>query len=1055
MTNFLGNKIYYNLKETFENNTNNYITIAIDNTNSKNKGSKKYCNISYSQLNTIIKKNYLLYETLKEERKPYFDIEYEECDKTKLINNNIKDLIKECFNDINITIEDKHFLEYGITKKSNSGKWRNKIKVSYHIVINNGYKFNNLKDLQKFKSYLFEKLNEKYTILIQNEDYVIDKIPYGKNQQFKLPYQSKANEDRILKPTNDDDFILKDYLISYDIEDYNIINTDTIELKIQNKKFKTANGKNFDAKKWDCDLISKYMDDVKNCDYIINRVIDINNIDDLVDSIYNSKNISYEIYFRVGSAIKRTMGSNGFNTLLRWVRKYKSNVNEEELKKDYEKFSNEFCGYKTLLTLAKICNKYIDNANPIDYLFKEQTPTITVNKKFLDIQDFKINDYNTIFIKSPMGSGKSYNLKQVVNDYEKIVYLSSRRAFAESMYQDFKDYGFKNYMNEDKISDKMIISVESISKFYFDNVDLLIIDESESIFNIISSDTLTDHNFNENLIILSEYIKNSKKVLVMDAYLSNRSFNAIKTIRNDNDYYYIKNEFKNEERLFYEIEEKEDFLREIIKDFKNNNRIVIVCGSKKFGFNIVDELERLDLNKRIRFYNAERPLDLNKCVNKEWEKIDCLIYTPTITCGISYTNKDFDKLFIYTINKGSSHFRDTIQAHKRVRYFKENEICICINDKYKGFNKTQYPTNPIDIKEMITTYRKDLFINNTYVSINDNPIFKDWVLDIHINNIMETNIHSIYLRKVVYKYFQLENIKLKKNNDNINNIKLNGFDDAWRYEDIKNISYDDVLIIKNNIRKGKTLKEEEYKKFIKFKFKNVLRDDDEDDEDDEDNEDDEEMYNYFKDFKKIIDDFKKAEIFNGWFKLKNKTYFKNMMDFNNVIKYGIDNYTKLFIKNENIEFYKLDILRKEHLYKILSDIKVIDIENQRINFNKVFTTQDLEELTEKYEKMNIVTINQLFKDKNMDDISKGKKTKGEKRIFTTKTMKSLLDKLLKDNFNYKTESVGTYKKQINNKRKKYTQYKIIPNGEKIKPLWDLIKDYKRPCKVKFCDEEDL
>ena len=63
-----------------------------------------------------------------------------------------------------------------------------------------------------------------------------------------------------------------------------------------------------------------------------------------------------------------------------------------------------------------------------------------------------------------MGTGKSHTLHELfkTNKYNNILYLSSRRAFACSMANEFYDDGFKNYLDEDfsGYESKIIISPE-------------------------------------------------------------------------------------------------------------------------------------------------------------------------------------------------------------------------------------------------------------------------------------------------------------------------------------------------------------------------------------------------------------------------------------------------------------------------------------------------------------------------------------------------------------------------------------------------------------------
>jgi hypothetical protein len=974
----------------------------------RNYTHQSYGSMSYNKLQDIYLTNYHLFELLRDERKPYFDIEFVNDGNTDDIHKNIIKLIRNSLKSINVYVKDNEFKFYGSIGLGEKGLFKGLNKASYHIVIDNGYKFCSVKDVNKFSKYLKEQIiiNKEYENLKFNNTFVIDMGVYTKNRVFKLPYQSKCYSKRIQYPIGDENPELKHYLISYGINDYKKIDVSNITLKYEKKVHKGASGRVFEGNKWDYNLIEEFLSCVEDVDYKNN--IDGNvsyNVDYIVKSIYNGKCISFCIWFMVGSAIKRVCNDDkkGFNLFLEWTKKYNDNINERELKEEFSKFKNDRCGYKTLITLARLCNEKLDNYKPYENVFGDiDIQCNSVNKRYLDIEDFKSNKYNTIFIKSPMGTGKSENLKKIFedNNYKTIIYLSPRRAFASAMYQEFKDYGFDNYLECKEFNDRIIISLESLQKCPLVNIDLLVIDESESIFNIISSETLIKNNFIYNLRDLQQYIKTSKKVLVMDAFLSGRSFDAINKIRNDNNSYYLKNQYQYDERKYYEVS-KNAFIEDIKLSLQNNKKIVICCGSYTYGKFIMENIKQY--NKNIAFYNSDNPLNLSVNVNDEWKDKDVILYTPTITCGISYDNPDFvfDKLYIYCVNKGSTHFRDTIQAHKRVRNFKDNTICICINDEFKGFNLDQQPTNQKEIKDLLIIYKKKLF-SDELDSIKDNGYLLDWVLDVHTYNIMEKNINEIYLREIVYKYFELENItKIQKlSYEALLDKKLLEYNDKWVYNDIENIDGSKYRDIKYKLEFGKILDESDFQEYIKHLFNKEYNADD------------------------------KEECFNQWFVGHKKKYFKNMRRFNKMLNIGFDEWKHENMTVENIEFYNMDILRYEHIKNILDTLGLI--KNKKVDFNKEITTLDFEKLVSKYKAIDNKAVNMLFEDgyyKNK--IEKGER-KGQIKEFTTRSIKTITDKLLKENFGYCINSIGSYREKINGKRMMITKYKLETDVEKMK-----------------------
>ena len=388
----------------------------------------------------------------------------------------------------------------------------------------------------------------------------------------------------------------------------------------------------------------------------------------------------------------------GLKLWKRWVDQYKETP-LSELQVLYSRFNTKKgYGYSTLKMLASQCNKKITDKDHTYQLFEVETEieTKTFNERYISNHDKPIYDlekYDTIYVKSPMGTGKSHTLHELfkTNKYNNILYLSSRRAFACSMANEFYDDGFKNYLDEDfsGYESKIIISPESLFKLKTDTTfDLVVIDESESIIKIISSPTLQNDLFDTNTFKFMEIIKNSDKVIVMDAFLQQRSINAISDLRNPKESLFWINEYKQESKQLINYSERQIFIDALKSKLKDGKKCVFVCGNRELGKQISLELS----NKyKVQFYSRDNKLPNKANVNDLWNGLDLLIYTPTITCGISFTVEHYDELFMCISNVGSCIPRDLIQASRRVRKFKSNNLHFFLSNNMIGLDDNNMP----------------------------------------------------------------------------------------------------------------------------------------------------------------------------------------------------------------------------------------------------------------------------------------------------------------------------------------------------------------------------
>ena len=1020
-------------------------------------GYYQFCSMKKDKLDLNWKHNHHFYEILREKRKPYFDIEYTANSSAEYntILMNIRNVIKKSLINLGVEIKTTDFTISYSKGIGESGLFKNKTKYSIHIVINNGYYFKSQKDIYLYRKYLEE-------LILTDDEYkkgcididgncAVDFSVYKKNNSFKLPYQSKLNSDRIQRPIDDEgeycECDLSSFLVS-DIpnEDENkIIDVSSIKLKEQAKLLKVKEEKGLHITNWSSPVVVKWTDymELKHKDYEIrpNQKVSTT-IDYLIHSIPNFNDMPYDIYFCLGSALKRCVKdeNEAFRLWNEWSKTSKDINNENQLHTNYnyddninifKKCSNDKTGYNTLLCLACYCNPLLRDfvkIEPYKFIFDDgelknilrHEINVRYNENAIKIVDV-MNKYDFVFIKAPMGCGKSYSLHLLFNleeKYKRVVYLSSRRAFACSMSSDFEVDGFVNYFQDPDFNgknDRVIISIESIKKLRnIDNIDLLIIDESESIFNILSSSTLWTNDALENLDTFYEVIKNSKKIMIMDAYLSNRSVIPITNIRNitKKNTTYIVNNFKYDEREVVIFNRKQELILQIITELQQGKNCCLVSGSRKYGIQVLNALKDKKIDVKHKFYNKNNPFESKTDVNKEWSDIQLLIYSPSITCGISYTNPEhkYDNLFIYCVNKGSTHMRDIFQAHKRIRDFTSKRIYMCINDAFDGFNQIQQPLRIEELKEYYTSDRKTLFKDEThYEEITNIEKLKDWVFDIHLFNILEMNVNQKYLRKVADKYLEIENIK------KINVISKYSLDDIdsihkvpnenWKWKKIKAISDWEYSCIKRSMNEEKhsglkILTDDDRTSHSKFIYEQRLKDD--------------------------VCETDKEKYFDEWFVEPLRPMFRNIKVLKKMIFMGENKWKETNEQTNILETYDKKLLAYFHIYHILTKLNVI--ENKKINLDKTFTTLDLKEMVEEYKKPTNVAINQLFTNSYYHDKDK----KGKVKEITSRTIHTYLNKLLKDWICYNIEKVSSYKKNIKveGKDKKVcktiTKYKLAP-----------------------------
>lgn len=401
-------------------------------------------------------------------------------------------------------------------------------------------------------------------------------------------------------------------------------------------------------------------------------------------------------------------------------------------------------------------------------------------------------------------------------EYPSICILSFRITFTLELHS--KLDGFKVYNDPElkksinsRIARKLIIQVESLHRVE-GLYDYVVLDESESIIGQFGSNNVRNLPISDSRF--QALITRSKKVICMDAYLGERTVEVIKAIRGSEDMVIYYNHHKNATEYKYEIGEyrNNDYLlkvlgdtlntkinvmaykvfallnrkgcdykpgreyhklkecMKIIADFDGNYyryKNVAVISNSKSDVDAIhqyiidchsDTIRACDIAKYSKDTDADTKKEHMMDVNKHWRK-RVILYTPTVTAGISFEQKWFDKIF--GIFKNSScDVLSCIQMLGRIRHLNDKHVIIALDVKNLNCSIS------IDsIKRDIERYRHGLVkdlpnhidITHTYTK-NDNG---EPVLDYRVNETnywyiwaYNTKMANISRRKFIQQFYE-------------------------------------------------------------------------------------------------------------------------------------------------------------------------------------------------------------------------------------------------------------------------------------------------------------
>lgn len=460
----------------------------------------------------------------------------------------------------------------------------------------------------------------------------------------------------------------------------------------------------------------------------------------------------------------------------------------------------------------------------------------------------------TLVVKAQMKMGKTKALKDYIDRYfistgsfpmiqPIITWLTFRQTFSKSIQSTFTDFisyaDINGEINQNRYN-KLIIQVESLFRIQMnyqpDPIDLLILDEVESIFEQFNSGL--HKKFNVNFAIFKWMISTAKYVICMDANISDRTYNTLKNLRPNHQIFFHWNTFKRAaDDKYYICTTRNLWMSKLYDLLDNNNKVVIPINSYTEAVTIEEILQNKYKNKKIKLYSSKTSaLEKNKHfsdVHTYWSELDILIYTPTVSAGISYELEHFNAVFGYFTDK-SCNVESCRQMLGRIRNIKSLSYYI-----YLCGQGNTLPTYTKDIKKQLYDSRTNLYKkldNNLALSFefdkhgkieyHESAYFNLWLENKRIENLSKNYFVRRFIDQVADSGAQIHEL----DTDIVESeLKTIGYTYKTTQSMLKDrscefiamssdIEYDEFKEIKDKMDKQLDITKEEYGKYYKHKL---------------------------------------------------------------------------------------------------------------------------------------------------------------------------------------------------------------------------------------------
>jgi hypothetical protein len=380
----------------------------------------------------------------------------------------------------------------------------------------------------------------------------------------------------------------------------------------------------------------------------------------------------------------------------------------------------------------------------------------------------------TLVVKAPMKTGKTRELRKYIDQEfpptpaesgrgPVIRIITFRQAFARSLQENFKD--FDMYSDQEGTLDhhrypRLIVQAESLHRLPMplapEPIDLLVLDEVESILAQFGSGL--HRNLSATFAMFNWLMSTARHVVVMDANVGDRTYNTLAKMRPKYPAFFHWNNYaRAAEDVFHFTASKTKWFSELLTQVREGRRIVLPTSSIVQGETFESVLRDMCPDKIIRMYSSKTSQDEKNThfadVHTKWSELDVLIYTPTVSAGISYELKHYDTLFGYFADT-SCDVETCRQMLARVRNISSHDHYICLSGRQK-----YYPSSVEDIRRVLNTKRSALscgdtpdlmfeYKENGEVVYHESPYFHLWLENTRMNALSENNFITRFIDQV-------------------------------------------------------------------------------------------------------------------------------------------------------------------------------------------------------------------------------------------------------------------------------------------------------------------
>ena len=437
------------------------------------------------------------------------------------------------------------------------------------------------------------------------------------------------------------------------------------------------------------------------------------------------------------------------------------------------------------------------------------------------LEHIKLRNTQAVILDAFMGSGKTVCSTSWINelpDTARVLVISARQSYARAACQEFNrrcNGKFECYLStERKLIDcpRLFIQFESLHKIksgqFLEGFDVVIVDELESVMTQAVCQKTNKDAITQNQAVFLELLSCAGKVMMMDAFMTNRVTRLLNHLHMDYTYHEYKRlpvlrkaiRYHTVERgqAYKALDKKRDldrFMGVLLERLEKGERVFMITTAKDKLEQFVKVVKQALPHKIVRAYHSDSTESLEN-VAVDW-KVDLVIATGVLTVGVDFNEKWFHNVFIYASAASQNQGRDVFQGHMRVRQLINNELHFFVDPTQYKECEPYMTREQIDVKEWAKIERQ----REIYGCVGRTKFMEtnDFWYQIHLDSLVERNHSNCRLLDMFDYYLEKCNYEVSEArvDDDIEELieEISGKVDH-AYESIPNLNYPDMVRLK-------------------------------------------------------------------------------------------------------------------------------------------------------------------------------------------------------------------------------------------------------------------